>query len=357
MSATPATAAVEPLLERPPFGPRDDALLLERLNALTRRHLDGCAPYAAMWPGAHGDAATIADLPWVHTTVFKHLKLVTDGVEARREINSSSTSGQQPSAIALDAASSDLQGRSTRAILADFVGTRPRPLVVLDSARALRARALSARSAAALALRPLSTDLHFALSTSDDPASVRWDAVAAALEGQDELLVYGFTWMLWLAWGTGAIPDEVAERLKSVRTVFVHSGGWKKLESLAVSREQFDTALAATVAPGSSVVDYYGLVEQIGVVFPLCEHGRRHAPLWSEVLARDPWTLEALGPEQDGMLQLLNPLALGGPYHSVLTEDLGRVHAEETCPCGRQGRTFSLEGRVPKAEVRGCANV
>ena len=56
------------------------------------------------------------------------------------------------------------------------------------------------------------------------------------------------------------------------------------------------------------------------------------------------------------MLQLLNVLALGAPYHSVLSEDIGRL-VEGQCPCGRGGRTFVLEGRVPKAELRGGADV
>ena len=104
------------------------------------------------------------------------------------------------------------------------------------------------------------------------------------------------------------------------------------------------------------MLDYYGVAEQVGVIFPLCEHGRRHAPAWAEVVVRDPWSLEPLGPEQPGMLQLLNVLALGAPYHSVL--DRGRRSAaRRRCACGRDGRTFSLDGRVPKAEVRGCANV
>jgi hypothetical protein len=290
--------------------------------------------------------------------VFKHVRLRTTGagIEHGREITSSATSGGAPSAIALDAASSALQARSTTAILSDFLGEAPRPLVVLDAPRSLRSRALTARVAAALALRPLSTDLHVVLADAEDPASVRWDAVARAIQGADELLVYGFTWMLWLAWGAAALPPEVAEALRGVRVDFVHSGGWKKLEALSVGRERFDDALLATCAPGSRVLDYYGVAEQVGVIFGLCDHGVRHAPAWADVVVRDPWTLEALGPEQPGMLQLLNALALGAPYHSVLTEDVGRLHPGP-CPCGRDGRTFTLEGRVPKAELRGCANV
>ena len=103
------------------------------------------------------------------------------------------------------------------------------------------------------------------------------------------------------------------------------------------------------------MVDYYGLVEQVGIVYPLCSAGFRHAPAWADVLVRDSWTLTPLA-DGPGQLQLLNLLARGAPYHSVLTEDLGRLVPGD-CPCGRATRRFDLIGRVPQAEVRGCANV
>lgn len=341
------------LVERPPFGPRDDELLLQELVALTRHHLAGCVPYAAMWPGWSG-ADGIDEIPYVHASVFKHLRLRTngEGIRHSREVTSSATSGQTPASIALDGASSALQSASTRAVLADFLGDHTRPLVVLDSARALRSRALGARTAAALALEPLSSDLRFVLGEADDPATLDWDAVLAMLGDPPELLVYGFTWMLWLAWAQACLP----ERLREVRVDFVHSGGWKKLEAISVGREEFDRRLLASVGAGSRVLDYYGMAEQVGMIFALCPHGARHVPVWGEALVRDPWTLEALPPGQRGMLQLLNVLALGAPYHSVLTEDLGRL-LDGPCPCGREGHTFVLEGRVPKSELRGCANV
>lgn len=340
------------LLGRPPFGARDDAALLDELIALTHHHLAGCQPYAAMWPG-WSSADSLAQLPFVHTIVFKHLRLRTEaeGISHQRELTSSSTSGNAPSAIPLDARSSELQAASTRAVLEDFVGASPRPLVVLDSPRSLRSRTLGARTAAALALRPLSSDLHFVLADADVPGSLDWDAVLAALGDGEELLVYGFTWMLWLGWAQATQP----ERLRDVRVDFVHSGGWKKLEAISVAREAFDAKLLASVGSGSRVLDYYGMAEQVGMIFPLCPHGVRHVPTWGDVLVRDPWTLEALPPGEAGMLQLLNVLALGGPYHSVLSEDVGRL-MPDPCPCGRGGRTFVLDGRVPKAEVRGCAN-
>lgn len=341
------------LLDRPPFGPREDDLLRAELVALSTHHLAGCPQYALMWPDWSG-ADSLAELPFVHATVFKHLRLRTEaeGITHQREVTSSSTSGEEPSAIPLDIRSSQLQAVSTQAVLESFLGSTLRPLVVLDSASALRSRALGARTAAALALRPLSSDLRFVLGVPDDPGSLDWDSVLAALGDGEELLVYGFTWLLWLGWAQANVP----ERLRDVRVDFVHSGGWKKLEAISVARDRLDSALLATVGAGSRVLDYYGMAEQIGMIFPLCPEGVRHVPVWGDVLVRDPWTLESLPAGEMGMLQLLNVLALGAPYHSVLSEDLGRL-TEGPCRCGRVGRTFILEGRVPKAELRGCANV
>ncbi len=354
-AASPARPRESTLLETPPYAPRDDQALTAELAELTRWHRAGCLPYAAMWPEWNG-AERAEDIPWVHAGAFKHLDLRTVGVRHGRVLASSATSGVS-SMVPLDEVSSELQARSSRAILADWVGADPRPLLVLDDPRALRRRdALSARLAAAMALKPLASDLRFLLSDVEDPRSVRWDAVGQALEHASDILVYGFTSILWLAWGQADMPPSIAHALAETRVCFIHSGGWKKLEALAVDRATFDSALLSRVAPGSMVLDCYGLVEQVGVLFPLCEYGVRHAPRWAEVVARDPWTLAALPAGEIGMLELLNVLPRGGPYHAVLTEDLGRVHAGE-CACGRAGRQFDLLGRVPRAELRGCANV
>lgn len=344
------------LIELAPYGPRDDHRLLAELNALTVLHHAGCSPYAAIADPA--PAKTLADVPFVHVGAFKQLDLRTqaDSIRHQRTLLSSATSSGVSSKIALDAASSALQSRSVLRILADFVGDKRRPLLILDSSGSLRSRRqVSARIAAALGLQPLASRLHLLLGDSADAQSMRWDELRAAIDGEDELLVYGFTWILWLAWAAGDMPDDVRAALRNKTVHFVHSGGWKKLEQQQVDRHTFDRALLDGVAEGSRVVDYYGLVEQIGVIYPLCEHNVRHVPVWAAAIVRDPWTLAPL-PSGDGQLQLLNVLAGGAPYHSVLTEDLGRA-LPGPCACGRSGPGFELLGRVPKAEVRGCANV
>lgn len=344
------------LLDRPPYGPRDEPRLLAELNALTRHHATYCPTFARIWPNAT-ESREIEDLPWLHVGLFKRASLRTDfpGARRGRTLRSSGTSGT-PSRIELDDDSSRLQARSAAAILQDLLGKQLRPLLVLDRADALREKgSVSARLAAAMSLRPLASEIRFLLRDTPDADAIAWDEVSGALEGGSDLLVYGFTSVLWRAWASRPIPEPLRGPLAKTRVSFVHSGGWKRLEAEGVDAARLTRELLAGVGPGSRVVDCYGLVEQIGILYPLCEAGFRHAPVWADVLVRDASTLAPLTGEP-GMLQLVNVLARGAPCHSVLTEDLGRIVAGP-CPCGRSGRRFELLGRVPKAELRGCANV
>jgi hypothetical protein len=326
------------------------------MNTLSHWHLDGCAEYRAVWPKWR-QADLLEALPFLHVGVFKQRawRTTAEGIAHQRTLKSSSTSGAS-SQIALDERSSALQLRSSSAILADLLGADLRPLLILDAVRSLQQRGeISARVTAALSLRPLSNETHFLLSQSDAPQSLNWRKLGEVSSKHPRLLIYGFTWMLWMAWAKADMPRDVRETLAKTQVHFVHSGGWKKLESIRVDRAQFDKALLATVAPGSAVLDFYGLVEQVGIIYPLCCAGFRHVPRWAAALVRDPWTLERIT-DKPGMLQLMNVLAFGAPYHNVLTEDMGRI-VEGACACGREGHRFDLLGRMPKAEVRGCANV
>jgi phenylacetate-coenzyme A ligase PaaK-like adenylate-forming protein len=299
-----------------------------------------------MWPSWRS-AETAEELPFVHVSVFRHLLLRSGGMG--RLLRSSGTTGAARSQIVVDEESAALQSRSSVAILSDFIGRDETPLLVVDASSALRQRGeISARIAAALSLRPLATDISFLIGADN---AIKWDEVAEAAGRAKHLRVYGFTSALWQAWRD--VPSEVAAMLRETRVDFVHSGGWKKLEG--VTRAELDEQLLRDSGAGSRVVDYYGLVEQNGVVYPLCAAGFRHVPVWAEIIVRDPWTLRPLRGER-GMLQLMNVLARGGPYHSVLTEDLGRL-IDGACDCGRNAPRFELLGRVPKAETRGCANV
>jgi hypothetical protein len=44
------------------------------------------------------------------------------------------------------------------------------------------------------------------------------------------------------------------------------------------------------------------------------------------------------------------------PGHALMTEDRGKVLGVDDCPCGRKGKYFTVKGRVPLAEMRGCSD-
>ncbi|MFM8582438.1 MAG: hypothetical protein ACKOFW_13160, partial [Planctomycetaceae bacterium] len=141
-------------------------------------------------------------------------------------------------------------------------------------------------------------------------------------------------------------------------SLFLHSGGWKRLVDLAVDKPQFNQAVAGTWGlDPARVIDFYGTVEQVGLLYPDCPAGHKHVPYWADVLLRRPDTLAVAGAGETGLIELVSALPLAAPNHVVLTEDLGELVCEDGCPCGRRGRAFVFRGRAPKSEVRGCSDV
>ena len=138
--------------------------------------------------------------------------------------------------------------------------------------------------------------------------------------------------------------------------MLIHGGGWKKLEELAVSPSELKTRIKNCLGI-SSVFDYYGMVEQTGSIFLECSSGYFHCSEWSEILVRDPNTLEVVDMGKKGLLQLISLVPHSYPGNSILTEDLGKIHGVDDCSCGRRGKYFNVLGRITNSELRGCSNV
>ena len=298
------------------------------------------------------EARDLAAIPYLPVALFKWLELRSvPNDEVFKVLTSSGTTSQVPSRIYLDLDTAQLQTRALSSIVTHYLGPRRLPMLIVDHPDVIAdRRQLTARGVGILGMMSYGRDHLFALDstmTLDQPAVEAWLERHAG----EDLLVFGFTSMVWQYF-----QEPLADRgLDLSRATLVHSGGWKKLADVGVSNEAFKARLREVFGI-ERVHNFYGMVEQVGSVFFECPAGFFHPPNFAEVIVRDPTTWEPAPVGAEGVVEVMSLLPLSYPGHALLTEDLGTIHGVDDCPCGRAGRRFTIRGRVPKAEVRGCSD-
>lgn len=334
------------------------AQLFRELAALTARHAAACAPYAAMLNALHPgwqSAATLDALPWLPVGLFKRLRLASvPADEIVRELRSSGTTGSTPSTVLLDRATATAQSHALASIVTDFIGRERLPMLIIDQSDLLSRRtALGARAAAVLGFSTFGRQHAYALRPDMSLDLALIEDFLARHAGQPVLL-FGFTAVVWqhlleaLAQAGRTLQFAPGSRL-------IHGGGWKRLAERQISKAQFKARIGEQLGI-HKVHDYYGMAEQVGSIFMECEHGRLHVPAYAEAIVRDPLTLRPLPLGESGVIQVLSELPASYPGHSLLTEDVGAILGEDDCPCGRLGRSLRVDGRLPRAEQRGCSD-
>ena len=169
------------------------------------------------------------------------------------------------------------------------------------------------------------------------------------------VLLFGFTFMVWTRFTVEAERRGLA--FQAPQAVVLHSGGWKKLIAQAVSKEEFTARTAAVLGcKPQNILDFYGMVEQVGTVFVDCPAGNKHAPAFADVILRRPYTLEPVAPGENGIIEVVSVLPTSYPGQAILTEDQGVLLGINDCPCGRKGKYFRFTKRIEQAEVRGCGD-
>ena len=80
------------------------------------------------------------------------------------------------------------------------------------------------------------------------------------------------------------------------------------------------------------------------------------APVYSEVIVRDPVTLESLPDGMPGLLEFITPLPHSYPGIALLLDDMGRIVSRDRKQGGRYGTRFEVLGRAQGSEIRGCGD-
>lgn len=359
-TTTPWQSAVriDDLLGLPQYSlPQEEkqAILTERLRELTQLHLQRSDPYRRILTGLERDPDEISsldDVPMLPVGLFKNHELRSIPEDrVFKVVTSSGTTGAAVSRVYLDAAATQLQTRALAGIMTHWLGPSRLPMIVVDSRSALAdRRTFSARGAGIIGMVTFGRDHLYAL---DDDMRLDRDAVIAWLQKHrgSPVLIFGFTSIVWEHLVKAVEPGELDLR----EGILFHTGGWKKLVDRGVDDQEYKTELTR-VSGLRRVHNFYGMAEQIGTVFVECERGSLHAPNASDIVVRDPATWDVARDGEVGVAQMLSALPESYPGHSILTEDLTRVEAVDTCPCGRLGKTVSILGRVPRAELRGCSD-
>lgn len=348
---------LQELLERPQFSvPAEEKsrLLLAELNALTRHHAQRCEPYRRLRDVLHGpaEAAALSEVPFVPVSLFKTHRLVSVPDERiATVVTSSGTGGQQVSRVFLDRETASRQTLALTKIMAAVLGPGRLPMVIVDAPSTVRdRRQFSARGAAVLGMSRFG---HHHAWVLDEDMNLDVDAMKAFLSrfGGGPFLMFGFTFVVWRA----LCRQAEDAGLDCSNAILIHGGGWKRLEAEAVSNDGFKAALRRACGV-ARVHSFYGLAEQVGSVFLEGPDGHLYASNLADVIVRDPATWDEVPPGTPGVLQVLSALPLSYPGHSLLTEDLGVVHGDDRSPEGWHGTRFSVLGRVPAADVRGCSD-
>ncbi|ABS56260.1 acyl-protein synthetase, LuxE [Methanoregula boonei 6A8] len=299
------------------------------------------------------------DVPFIPVQMFKHFDLRTCPENAVAKIlQSSGTTGGTPSRIPLDKLTTLNQIKALKAILSDYLGKNRKIFLVIDHEGINKPEmAFSARTAGVRGLSIYAKKTFYLLKEEDGHLSLNLPVIRDIMENysHEEMYAFGFTYIIWTVFYEQLKKEGI--RFSFDRITLFHGGGWKKMKDLAVSKETFSGTIAGVFGTGvENILDFYGMAEQTGIIFVDCKCGNKHVPAFSQVIIRDPFTLEPCAPGKPGLIEVMSILADSYYDQAVLTEDLGMLVGVDDCPCGRKGRYFRFVSRVEKAEIRGCGD-
>jgi len=360
---------IDELLKQLPYSTfpgQHRSLLRGAMLEAIAHHCASCPPYAK-WYSKQGldPQAPIDDLakvPFLPVSIFKRLLLQSvPEQDVIRVLKSSATSSQVASKVALDRVTRDRQMRTLAVMLSSLMGSTRRPFIVFDAGVSQGANLeLSARVAGLRGYLMMASETHYVLEGREGQLELNIDKLQAVVDDlyrrQIPVCLIGYTYMLYQY---VLVPLLRAGRRLHLPegSMVLHFGGWKRLERQAVNRDRLNADVESVFAMKTACIrDVYGFTEQLGVIYPDDGHGVRLAPVYSEVIVRDPITLESMPDGATGLLEFITPLPSSYPGIALLLDDMGRIVSRDECRDRCCGTRFEVLGRDRGAEIRGCGD-
>lgn len=336
--------------------------LLPILQFQVKNHITHSEALASYYTKMHftpSDMKSVADIPPIPVQMFKSFDLRTCKEEdVTRILNSSATTTGIPSKIYVDKQTAFRQTKGLATTTKNFIGKNRKPYLVIDEdVNKGKKVKLTARGAAIRGFSTFAKGTEYIMDSNNGQLVLNKERlVKFAQEHQnEEILIFGFTFIIWSRLIQPAVKEGFTVNLPNVK--ILHGGGWKKLREQSVSKEEFSKEVASFFnTKPENVIDYYGMVEQLGVVFFDCEYGYKHVPDFADIIIRDFYSMNEVPDGKEGLIECVSIIPSSYPGQALLTEDIGKILGRDTCPCGRKGKYFTFVARAEKAEIRGCGD-
>ena len=302
----------------------------------------------------------VDEIPPIPVQMFKMFDLKTcKSDDVVRELKSSSTTSQTPSRISINKITAFRQAEALRSTLKSYLGVKRRPFLVIDTKDVnVNTEDLVARGIAIRGISGFGKKITYVLDSDENgKLSLNIEKLKefAQKHKDEEILVFGFTYIVWSVFKKELEKQDIDLSFKDVK--MFHSGGWKKLIDQQVSKDTFSKNIAKIFSTKKeNIIDFYGMAEQSGIIFPDCSARHKHAPDFADIILRDPLTMQEVKKGETGMIEILSSLSDSYPAQAVLTEDLGEYLGVDDCPCGKKGKYFVFKSRIKKTEIRGCGD-
>ena len=313
------------------------------LDYLHKYHLKNCLPYSEIIKKIFPNERNLKDI-YIHIGLFKKINFVTGNKIKSYSYSSSGTSGEK-SNIYFDRIDAINQQKYLLKTLKEFTSISKEAVFVDTAFESMEQH--NARRAAARGFSLL-TKKRVMLPSSLAEA---YDFITELTHKYSQIILFGFTYEIYIL-----INKFIEARFPPITNsnfLLIHGGGWKKLEHKKVDNVIF-TELINSIFFNSKCLNYYGMVEQLGLIYPMCEEGFYHCPQGSDIIIRDNNGKVCMD-EKEGLIQSISPLPISYPGHSLLTEDVG-VMFKSPCKCGLTTKRFKVLGRLNKVKARGCSD-
>ena len=297
----------------------------------------------------------IKDMPYIPVDLFKNYDLYSINSEKIFKIlKSSGTTSNRPSKIFLDRENANSQTIALSKIFNDFTSLNRPGMIIADCKDTIKNKmSFSARAAGIIGFSYLCRNPTFAL---DKDMNLIIENIEKILDNNKikKILLFGFTYIIWLHMLKNKLPRELKSELGK-KAILVHGGGWKKLQSINITKNEFKQKVNDFLGIEKSI-NYYGMIEQTGSIFMECDQGWLHSNPLCTVISRDQKTLKEANKGNIGIAQVISSIPTSYPGNSILTDDLISIKGIDDCKCGRKGVYFDILGRVKASDQRGCSD-